>query len=459
MTSDELEPAPQLDVPTADERPSLDIGVRPGDEHLWALGFPAWHEVQGRRSVADLHRPGERCGIYVLGFANGERYVGKAVDVVNRFTQHRKNHPDITHLTFQRVPEPRLLTVERDYIHRLEAQGLQLRNIEHMSVVAGERDLDLVVSPEEQSVWLNASRDGLRDAQEHVQDASLRRRYHTRFQRFLGLPYAQDALWLLGLYLGTVIPFPRRTELSFWSVTCLPDTGAPEGSTLLFRVNVQMQEVFALFADEEGLWGSFHLASSPYLAALGPAWPREVDAVEGYQVSDHRYAPGGQDQFNLTVGSLDHMLLLLTDWTSTQAMCAFNLNLMRKGATYFGRYHCLDLVDAAEQTFEARQEEFERWVRHKEIRQMSFDPVPGILHIEEAALPAQFDPSSWTVEAADPAAPTDPEQEYAVRFEAASPEAGTITGFATYLRHEDGAGAVYAVRLTSVHDLGRDDAE
>lgn len=40
----------------------------PGDGSIWALGFPAWQEVRGRLSVADLHQRRERCGIYVLGF-------------------------------------------------------------------------------------------------------------------------------------------------------------------------------------------------------------------------------------------------------------------------------------------------------------------------------------------------------------------------------------------------------
>lgn len=35
-------------------------------------------------------KPKERCGIYVLGFANGERYVGQAVDGFDdfQFSQH-----------------------------------------------------------------------------------------------------------------------------------------------------------------------------------------------------------------------------------------------------------------------------------------------------------------------------------------------------------------------------------
>ena len=258
-----------------------DIPHLPGDEHIQALDFPAWREVTGRSSIADLHKPRERCGIYVLGFANGERYVGQAVDVVRRFNDHRKNHGDITHMTFRRVKKTDLNDVERHCIHTLEARGLRLRNISLMSVVQGERDLDLVVTPQEQEQWLSGERAGLEDADLHVQDQALRERYRRRFSQFMELPHAQDALFILGLYLGMVVPFPRRTELSFWAVSCLPDVGAPEGSTLLLRVNLNMQEVFSLFSDENGLWGSFHLAHSPYEEALGPDWAEELTGLQG----------------------------------------------------------------------------------------------------------------------------------------------------------------------------------
>lgn len=330
--------------------------MQAGDEHIWALGFPDWQEVVGRLSVADLHRQSQRCGIYVLGFANGERYVGRAVDVVRRFTQHRQTHDDITHLTFQRVKQADLNAVERQFIHALEARGMRLRNIERMSVVQGDRDLDLVVPPEEQEVWLTGDVSALQDDGARVQDEALRLRYRRRFERFMTLPHAQDALAVLGLYLQTVMPFPRRTELSFWSVSCLPDTGAPEGSTLLFRVNLNMQEVFSLFVEDSGLWASFHLAMSPLREELGEDWPQQI-ADLGWEMTNHAYAPGGQDQFNIFANGFADITGLLQSRLSSRAMALMNLRLMRKGPTYYSRYHCLDLVDAAERAFIARQTE------------------------------------------------------------------------------------------------------
>ena len=150
--------------------------------------------MTGQTSVADLHPPKERCGIYVLGFANGERYVGQAVEVVRRFAQHRKTHDDITHMTFKRVNAADLDQVERHHIHTLEGQGLRLRNIVHMSVVQGERDLDLVVTPEEQEDWLTGDVANLQDTGRQVENQDLRRRYQRRFAEFHQQPQAEDAL-------------------------------------------------------------------------------------------------------------------------------------------------------------------------------------------------------------------------------------------------------------------------
>ena len=127
------------------------------EQLLESLGFPNWTQANGRRSVADLYRSKQRCGIYVLGFTDGEMYVGQAVDVVRRFTQHCKTHDVICQLTFQQIPRQNLNQVERHCIHVLEAAGILLRNLTYMSIVQGERNLDLVVTPEEQKQWYNGS--------------------------------------------------------------------------------------------------------------------------------------------------------------------------------------------------------------------------------------------------------------------------------------------------------------
>lgn len=360
MTQDEerlkvLEELDALGVPEHDGGEPPQAPSLPGDEHLRALGFPAWQEVSGRLSVADLHARRKRCGIYVLGFEDGERYVGQAVDVVSRFNQHRKTHADLSHLTFKEVPRAKLDEVERHHIHHLEAQGLRLRNIAHMSVVTGERDLDLVVTPNEQEQWLSGDTEGLQDAPVQVRDDDLRRRHHRSFERFMTLPQAHDVLLLLGVYLDMTVPFPRRTELTFWNVSCLP-YGGPPRTPLYCRVSLNMQEVLALGVDEHGIWASFHLASSVYQQALGEDWRAQL-TERGWETTDHQYQPGGHDQMQLFAGSFEDVREVLLNPLHSDGMRLFNLRLMRKGPTYYSKYHSLDLAEAALQELESRMDE------------------------------------------------------------------------------------------------------
>jgi hypothetical protein len=117
---------------------------------LKKLGFQKPFFVKGRYSVADLYKPKERCGIYVLHFENDQSYVGLAVDVVRRYAQHKKNHPDIRALSFKRVAEKKLQEEEKRIAQMLQTEGFRLRNIQLVSIVEGETDFDLIMPVDEQ---------------------------------------------------------------------------------------------------------------------------------------------------------------------------------------------------------------------------------------------------------------------------------------------------------------------
>ncbi len=62
-------------------------------------------------------------GLYRLTFANGDAYVGQAINVANRFTSHRRRWEDITQFEFFPIPEGDLNQPEKDLIHLTEANG------------------------------------------------------------------------------------------------------------------------------------------------------------------------------------------------------------------------------------------------------------------------------------------------------------------------------------------------
>jgi hypothetical protein len=152
------------------------------------MGFSPWRQVHGRASIADFFKPCRRCGIYVLRFSNEEFYLGQAGDVTRRYAQHRKIHTDIEQMAFKQVPRSKLDEEERSLIWRLEQQGWHLRN-----VTFARSDFDLVMPSEEQERWLDEL-GYVDDGGERLIDPELRRRYRERFQRFLDMPRAEEAL-------------------------------------------------------------------------------------------------------------------------------------------------------------------------------------------------------------------------------------------------------------------------
>ena len=90
---------------------------------LEAMGFSPWRQVHGRASIADYFKPRRRCGIYVLGFSNGEFYAGQALDVTRRYAQHRKTYYDIEQMAFRPLARSKLNEEERSLIGCLEEEG------------------------------------------------------------------------------------------------------------------------------------------------------------------------------------------------------------------------------------------------------------------------------------------------------------------------------------------------
>jgi hypothetical protein len=302
------------------------------------MGFSPWRYVQGRASIADFFKPRRRCGIYVLGFSNGEFYAGQAVDVTRRYAQHRKTYDDIEQLAFKPLPRSKLNEEERSLIGLLEQEGWPLRNITIVSLHKGESDFDLVMPPEEQERWLN-DLDYTEDGGERLVDPELRRRYQGRFQRFLERPHAEEALAVLQTYVGTTIPAIRRGEVSFWSCSCLPT------DNVYSRVNIYWQEVFTVFTSMNTLRFSVHLARSPLEEVFGNSVSPLLKRHPTLKHIDHHYVPGGQDQTSFEIRGGRAAKQLLADEVVLRAIRLLNLRLVQKGPCTYGRFHCMDLAD------------------------------------------------------------------------------------------------------------------
>ena len=215
----------------------------------------------------------------------------------------------------------------------MDYNEIPLRNITFVSVVQGESDLDLLLTEEEQKRFISGL--STKDSSSRVSDTDLRRRYQAKFLRLQKQDVYLDFLDVVKIYARQCLPSPKKTELSFWSVSCLP-SGSQEPK-ILSRVNLNMQEVLTAFCDISGLAFTFHVARSPLEQAFGAIW-RETLEASGAKVLEHRYAPGGQDQIAVCCDKRQALRLLEVPAFLNSARC-LNLRLMRKGPTKYNRYH------------------------------------------------------------------------------------------------------------------------
>jgi hypothetical protein len=304
---------------------------------LKEMGFASPKYVRGRASIADLFKPGERCGLYILHFANGEIYAGQALDVTRRYVQHRKVHPDIEEISFRQLAKDRLDIEERALIWELEQYGHRLRNIVFTSIPKGESDFDLIMPVAEQKQWLQDLR-MVETSGERVIEPELRRKYRQTYERFLQLPYADRATDVLKAYVRNGIPAFRRGEVSFWCVSCMPGRG------VYARINIYWQEVLTVLVTQNELWLSLHMADSPFTALSDEALSLLFERHPTIEVRDHQYKPGGSDQIGILLPARAAGPFL-SDPDVLPAIRLFNLRLMKKGPCNFGRYHCMDLAD------------------------------------------------------------------------------------------------------------------
>ena len=312
---------------------------------LSCLGFEPPHLVAGRMSVADLfQKRASRCGIYALTFSDESMYVGQAVDVVRRFTQHRNIHDDIAWLQFKVTTRESLDDLERSTIHALERLHVRLRNIVLVSMPPAESDFDLIMDRLAQERWLRGADEpaGYTDRVEHP---DLRARYHKRYLRFRSHPFAGEMIAILETYGQTAIPAIRAGEIAFWVCSCLPAFPNP-AVTIHTRVSLNWQEVFTISSGRgRAPVYSFHPARSALEESFGTSLRQLRRRYYSLDIYNHRYDPGGQDQMAVEVTRAADAVALLADERVTRAIRELNLRLCRKGPCAYGRYHCLDLAD------------------------------------------------------------------------------------------------------------------
>ncbi len=209
---------------------------------------------------------------------------------------------------------------------------------------ASKTGLRRFLDVEQQRQWMQGKAT-LRDARKRPESPELRFKYVARFEKLLRKPQAHEVLEILGRYGRDCIPIPRMTERYYWSVSCLPST---PGKALV-RVNASWMELFALYADGEGIRAKFLVHLSDFTARDSRAenqvnesfLERSVSAPEDVSY----FFPNGEDIFGIRVRGIRSIAKFLSNRRVLRAIRTFNLTHMNRGRNAYQASHCYGVAD------------------------------------------------------------------------------------------------------------------
>lgn len=306
------------------------------------------HNVSGLMSIAHLlPRSKGRTGIYVLGFADDQRYVGQAVDAVGRFATHRRRWHDIVTVDFCRVPGFRLDQVERDLIDEHRHRGLTLRNVTYaLGNPTAPSDLDWSVERSDQLAWLTGDA-WLDDVEDRTSDPAQRLAKHANYERLAARPDFRLLQDTLRTYVQLCVPRPRATELTFWALSATPATNRTWWPRLA-AVSINKMETLVIGhhkGDVDRLWAFVNVSRRTLIERLGSL--STVATRFGVEFQERDYEAAGGDVVGLV---FPHARAILDGFSATGSQLVpaareLNLRLMRKGPTFQWRGHCFDLAD------------------------------------------------------------------------------------------------------------------
>jgi len=309
-----------------------------------SLNFPEPLITKDLLSIANFFKSSEsRCGIYLFSLPDDLFYIGQSLDVVKRFVQHKKNHPIIHSFSFLPTYRCDLDKVEQEKISEAQKKGILLANKEYVQDIIGETDFDLLVSKYEQDAWLDQKNYDNKDSI-RIDDILHRKRFIPEFNRFLNNPMHEEVIHLFKKYVSRCVPYPKRTEFSFWSVSCCPTTNQNTFPRLVC-VNMNMMETFVIGYEKENIndfWAFINVSKSEFEKCRKKIVNRFNPDIF-LNRRNYKCAAGDSLTIHASLNTMDH---LLEKKEILEASRILNLRLMRKGATVlYSRYHCFQLAD------------------------------------------------------------------------------------------------------------------
>lgn len=203
--------------------------------------YLSW-DVAEAQTMAPLLKK-DKCGIYILEFKNGERYVGQTVDMPTRFTTHvhgsahHRPWDDIVKVYFMSAKRDELDLLERQEIRRQRSKGKTLRNKTFNMGHFEPTPFDDVVEVEEQKHWatgqaeygwaLPSSATATKPLEE-LGKSKLYKNTAAKGEKELYEKVCSDLAYLI----SQVLPSPAETESVYWTLSDYPGTAGGRFATL-----------------------------------------------------------------------------------------------------------------------------------------------------------------------------------------------------------------------------------
>ncbi len=227
----------------------------------------------------------------------------------------------------------------------LDTESLTMTcNFERSPGRGSVKGLRQFLDPEQQRAWMegNAS---LHDDSERSEELEQRFKYVARFEKLCRRPQAQQVFEILRIYGKTCLPIPRKTERSYWSVSCLPSTSDKP----LVRVNASWMELFTLLPDGDGLRARIIVHLSDFTKD-GSLEPDQLDQALFEQcvarpedVSHSIW--NGKGILIVKVRGAASIVRFLTTPSALRAIRNFNLTHMNRGRNAYQASHCYSVAD------------------------------------------------------------------------------------------------------------------
>ncbi|WP_435079276.1 GIY-YIG nuclease family protein [Clavibacter michiganensis] len=282
------------------------------------------------------------CGIYVLEFADGMRYVGQTRQIVSRYAAHRRHHGDIVAFSFAPCSATDLDEHERQEVRRQEAAKRSLRNLNLTGWPAGTGDLDVTVE-NGRSVFLPWERNRrLRLSDEG--EATLHRRFWTLAAR----DDYEEMAEAVARYIEECIPDPFGTQRLLWTIVALPETGRTKVARRLFTLSCGALETLYAYQVDDGDHARLEIALN-----FDDARAAEVRGARGRRTalpsvfSNLHHAPSytSATVHQCVVTSWKDLQRTLDFEPFVEAIYKLNTMQMRRRSSPFKRHHNMALAD------------------------------------------------------------------------------------------------------------------